>query len=100
MKISDLNPGGAAASGTQRSQETQPAAHGGPSRASGAGFDSDRVEFSGGLGSLSRALSSFHSDRAGRVQSLAAQYQNGTYRPDSAAISRGLVGEALGSGSL
>ena len=47
------------------------------------------------MGSLSRALQSFGSSRASLVQSLAAQYQSGTYQVDSAAISRGIVSEAL-----
>jgi hypothetical protein len=47
---------------------------------------------------LSQTLSSFHQDRANRVQALAAQYQSGNYRPDSAATSRGMVSEALAAG--
>ncbi len=58
----------------------------------------DRVEFSGNLGRLSRTLATYDTGRASRVQALAAQYQGGTYRPDSAATSRGMVSEALGAG--
>jgi hypothetical protein len=50
------------------------------------------------LQSLSRALSTYSADRGAKVQALAAQYQNGTYRADSLAASRGLVAEALTSG--
>ena len=58
----------------------------------------DRVEFSGSLGQLSRTISAYDTSRASRVQALAAQYQSGNYQPDSAAISRSMVGEALGAG--
>jgi anti-sigma28 factor (negative regulator of flagellin synthesis) len=47
------------------------------------------------MGSLSRAMQSFGSSRASLVQSLAAQYQSGTYKVDSAAIGRGMISEAL-----
>jgi anti-sigma28 factor (negative regulator of flagellin synthesis) len=47
------------------------------------------------MGSLSRAMQSFGSGRASLVQSLAAQYQSGTYKVDSAAIGRGMISEAL-----
>ena len=66
----------------------------------GADTSGDRVEFSGTLGRLSRTLSSYDTSRANRVQSLAAQYQSGAYHPDSAAISRGIVSEALGSAGI
>jgi anti-sigma28 factor (negative regulator of flagellin synthesis) len=58
----------------------------------------DRVEFSGGLGQLSRTISAYDTSRASRVEALAAQYQSGNYQPDTAAISRSMVGEALGVG--
>ncbi len=99
MKIYDSNLGGAPATGAQRTQETQSADRTGGARATPSGGDGgDRVEFSGTLGRLSRALSTSESDRAGRVQSLAAQYQSGTYRPDSAATGRAMIAEALGAG--
>jgi anti-sigma28 factor (negative regulator of flagellin synthesis) len=100
MKITDQNLGGAAAPETARSQDVQLTSKNGAGSSSSSTIDAnDRVEFSGGLGTLSRALSSFQSDRAGRVQSLAAQYQSGSYQPDSAAISRGMIAEALDAGS-
>jgi hypothetical protein len=66
----------------------------------GADTSGDRVEFSGNLGRLSRTLSTYDTSRADRVQSLTAQYQSGAYHPDSAAISRGMVSEALGSAGI
>ena len=59
---------------------------------------SDRVEFSGTLSRLSRALTTFESTRASRVQALAVEYQSGRYKPDVAATSKGLVAEALSDG--
>ena len=61
--------------------------------------DSDRVDISSALGSLSRALSSFSSDRTARVQALATQYQVGQYKVDAAAVSHAMVNAAVaGSG--
>lgn len=99
MKINDTNVGGAAAAKTQRQQDIQQTDRSNAGRSSGAGGDSnDRVELSGSLGRLSHVLSSFQSDRASRVESLAAQYQQGNYQPDAAAASRGIVSEALSAG--
>ena len=61
--------------------------------------NSDRVELSNTLNSLSRALTSYGSDRAKRVQELAGQYQSGQYRPNSQATSRGMIAEALAGGA-
>jgi len=53
------------------------------------------VDLSAALGSLARAMSSFDASRAGRVQALAAQYQSGAYKTDSAATSRSMIAAAL-----
>jgi len=99
MKIYDLNlTGGASAAEAGRAQEAQKATQAGNSRVSGTSVSDDRVEFSSTLGRLSKALSEYGADRAGRVAALAAQYQNGTYRADAAATSRGMVTEALVAG--
>jgi flagellar biosynthesis anti-sigma factor FlgM len=94
MKIYDHSLAGAAASEASRPQEAHKAGHsresGRPSEASG-----DRVEFSGHLGALSRAVSSDQSARSSRIQALSAQVAQGTYHPDSQAISRGMIDEAL-----
>jgi hypothetical protein len=50
------------------------------------------------LGSLARAMSTFSSSHASKVQSLAAQYQSGTYRASSAATSRAMVAQAVAQG--
>jgi hypothetical protein len=96
MRIYDTNLTGTSAAETGRSQETQKIDRGSQGAASKTGgASSDHVELSGGLGRLSQTLSSFHQDRASRVQSLAALYQSGNYRPDSMATSRAMVSEAL-----
>src|SRR5664279_4071843 len=99
MRIYDRDLTGTAASESGRSQETQrpdrEAALTSGSR-SGSG---DRVELSSGLASVSRALASYQSDRGGKIQQLAMQFQAGTYRPNSQAISQGMVAEALSGGA-
>jgi hypothetical protein len=57
------------------------------------------VELSSALASVSRALMSYQSDRGAKVESLAAQFQSGSYQPNSLATSRGLVAEAVGTGA-
>jgi len=100
MKIYDQNPSGAAAAETRRAQDVQQSERGKTGRSAGGGSSSsDRVELSGGLGRLSETLAAFQSDRAGRVQALAAEYQSGGYQPNSTATSRGMIGEALGEAS-
>jgi Anti-sigma-28 factor, FlgM len=97
MKIYDSNVSGDAIAESHRSQATQRTDSIGTTRSSSTS-GGDQVEFSGRLGRLSGALSGFQTDRAARVQALAAQYQNGTYRADSAATGRAIVGEALRAG--
>src|SRR5258707_1322909 len=101
MKIYDTNLTGTSASETGRAQETQKlnrAVTGKTPTRGGVDGSTDRVEFSGTLSRLSRALATFESSRAGRVQALAADYQKGNYKPDSVATSKGLVSEALSTG--
>jgi flagellar biosynthesis anti-sigma factor FlgM len=99
MKIYDSNTCGAPVGGSQRTQETKGLERSGNGRSSAAGESGgDRVEFSGALERLSRTLSSQQSERASKVQALTAQYQNGTYRTDSAAVGRAMISEALSGG--
>ena len=100
MKIYDSNLSGAGASGAQRTQETQQTERSGTGRKTEAGGDAgDRVEFSGTMGRLSQVLSSFQTGRSARVQELAAQYQSGSYRADSKAISSAMISDALSGGA-
>ena len=67
----------------------------GKSAYAGADASSDRIDFSSSLSSLARTLSTYETSRSTRVQALAAEYQSGHYRPDSAATSRAMVNEAF-----
>ena len=67
----------------------------GKTSANGVDGSNDRVEFSGTLSRLSRTLTTFESSRASRVQALAANYQSGSYRPNAAATSKGLIADAM-----
>jgi anti-sigma28 factor (negative regulator of flagellin synthesis) len=97
MRIYEQNLTGAAGAEAGRTHETQRADHaGGDSRTSAAGHSGDRVEFSQTLDRLSRALAHEGGSRAAKVQALAARYQSGNYQPDSRAVSRSMVSEALG----
>jgi hypothetical protein len=100
MRIYDVNLTGTSAAESGRAQETQQSGRAGGARTGGTGANGtgDRVEFSSTLGRLAQAMSADGSARANRVQALAFEYQSGTYRPDSAATSRGMVAEALSDG--
>ncbi|HWC98027.1 MAG TPA: flagellar biosynthesis anti-sigma factor FlgM [Candidatus Sulfopaludibacter sp.] len=100
MKVYDQNLTGASSAGSSRTQETQRTDRTEGSKAGSSRSSSgDRVELSGALGSLARAMAAFGSGRAGKIQSLAAQYQNGSYQVDAYATSGGMVADALGAGS-
>lgn len=101
MQIYDRNLTGTSASETGRAQESQNVSRAGTGKSptsGGVDASNDRVEFSGTLGQLSRALATFESTRADRVQALSVQYQSGNYKPDAAATSKGLVAEAMSAG--
>jgi hypothetical protein len=67
----------------------------GQSGAAGGVSGGDTVEFSPGLGQLSRAVSSYGTARSQQVDALAALYQSGGYQSDSMATSRAMISEAL-----
>jgi flagellar biosynthesis anti-sigma factor FlgM len=60
-----------------------------------AGTGSDSVELSGLAGKISQAVSQDAVDRSAKVDQLRSQVANGSYQPDSAAISSGIVKESL-----
>lgn len=98
MKVFDRNLTPASAPESGRTQETGRSERGdgvARSGSSGAGGSGDRVELSGTLSSLARALTGFSAGRAERVAQLASAYRAGTYRPDSVATSRGMIADAL-----
>jgi flagellar biosynthesis anti-sigma factor FlgM len=61
------------------------------------GTGSDSVELSGLAGKISQAVGQDAVDRSGKVEELRSLVGSGTYQADSAAISRGVVNEALAS---
>lgn len=96
MRIQDRTSLGPSAAETTRQAETQKTGRDNVGQTGAAGSsEGDRVELSSALGRLSSALAAHASQRAGRVQALANDYQNGRYHPDSAATSRGMIAEAL-----
>ena len=99
MKVYDVNLTGPSASESGRAQETQKADRDSNSRPATANSSGDRVELSGTMARISRAVSSYSTDRASKVQALAQQYQSGNYRPDSVKTSQGMIAEAQGSGT-
>lgn len=100
MRIYDRDLTGTASTESGRSQETQRAERDATATSAQSGSSaSDRVELSSGLASVTRALAAYGSDRSGKVQQLTAQFQSGSYSPNSLAISQGMVAHALSSGA-
>ena len=95
MKVYDRNLTGAGAAETGRTQETHASDRAAGASLAGTKGEGDRVELSTTLGRVSRALASYGSDRAARVQALSAQYQSGQYRVDSMATGRAMIQDAL-----
>jgi anti-sigma28 factor (negative regulator of flagellin synthesis) len=100
MRINDRNLTGASAAETGQAQKTQNLSRAGSDNSPTPAADgsNDSVVFSGAMSQLSRALATFESTRANRVQALAVEYQSGKYKPDPVATSKGLVSEALSAG--
>jgi len=100
MKVVDRNLNGGSPVESGRTQETQRTGAANSRTSSSAQANSgDQVEFSSTLGSLARAMSNFNASRASKVQALAAQYQNGTYRANSQATSKAMVANAITAGA-
>jgi hypothetical protein len=99
MRVNDRNALGSAAAETGRAQETQTTGREGSVRSGRSDSSGDRVELSSNLGRLSQAISSFSSQRADRVQSLASEYQSGRYRADAVGTSRAMISDALSTGN-
>jgi hypothetical protein len=92
MKIYETGFGGpSGVGGTRGSEPVSPQANG-KTAGSTAG---DHVSLSSAIGSLSRALSSFHTGRAQKVQALTSQYQSGRFQVNAAAVSHMIVSAAL-----
>jgi len=98
MSIQIYNDGlaGAAASGTGRTQELSHPATGGKPSSGASSSGEDQVQIS----SLSSSLAANESQRAARVQQLAALYQGGQYEVNSMDVSRALVNHAIQAGGV
>jgi anti-sigma28 factor (negative regulator of flagellin synthesis) len=98
MSIQIYNDGLAGAtSGVGGAQDISRVSTGGHKPASGSGASGeDQVQIS----SISSTLSAQGSDRAARVQQLAAAYQSGNYQVNSVDVSKAMVNHALQSGSV
>ena len=100
MKVYDRNLAGAAAAGSNRTEDTRKAGTASSSGTSSSRSTSgDQVQFSGTLGRLSQALSAQGSERAAKVAALSAAYRSGNYQPNAAGTAKGLVSEALSAGA-
>jgi len=95
MKLYNRTPATAAEASPTRGVRKVSNTSTGRSKTVGADTSLDRIDFSSSLGILARTLSTYKTSRSARVQALAAEYQSGDYRPDSAATSRSMVTEAL-----
>jgi anti-sigma28 factor (negative regulator of flagellin synthesis) len=96
MSIQIYNDGlaGAGASETSRAHEVSRATTGGKAASGSAASGEDQVEIS----SVSSTLAAQGSQRAARVQELAAAYQSGNYRVNSTDVSKAIVNNALKAG--
>jgi anti-sigma28 factor (negative regulator of flagellin synthesis) len=93
MRINNGNTAGAAE--TAGAQNAQKSGRGGGASSGDLDPNSDQVEFSSSLGRLSRAVSNDSAQRQSRVQAMAAQYQSGRYQPNSLAVGRAMVADAV-----
>lgn len=99
MTVHNQNVSGSSGGQPARVQETAPASNStAPAKSSAPTSSSDRVELSGALGSLSRAVSSDNANRASQVSALAQQYQSGGYQANAAGAAKGIVSEAVATG--
>jgi len=94
MRVNDQNLTGVNTASTAGSHEAQRAGRT-ASGSAGSTAHGDRVELSGAVGTISRALAADSGGRAARVRELAAQYQAQQYRPDAAATSRAMIADAV-----
>jgi hypothetical protein len=94
MRVNDQNLTGVNTGAAAGTHETQRAGRTPPGSTAGTAHG-DRVELSGAVGTISRAMSADSGGRAARVRELAAQYHSGGYRPDAAATSRAMISDAL-----
>ena len=99
MRIYDVNVMGTSAADSSRTQETQRAERDGRPATTGTGGArndaGDHIELSTTLNALGRAMSTYGTDRAAKVQALAAQFRTGNYSVNSLATSQAMISAAL-----
>ena len=100
MKIVDRGTAATGSGDVAKAQESARAGGSGSKRAGskGAAGGTDTVELSTAAGRVRQALDASAASRAQRVGELQAAYRAGSYQPDSAETSRGIVREALAGG--
>ena len=98
MSIQIYNDGlaGAGASETSRAYEVSRATSGGKASTGTTAGAEDQVEIS----ALSSTLAAQGSQRASRVNELAAAYQGGNYQVNSMDVSKAIVNNALKAGGV
>ena len=99
MRVQDgKSMGGASGLGSTLAASETGKTGSGAGRAGGAaGGSGDRVEFSGLMANLSRALGDVSASRTGRLDALKTQYQSGRYQPDLQATAHAMISDALGA---
>jgi anti-sigma28 factor (negative regulator of flagellin synthesis) len=100
MRVDDRNLTNVPTTESGRTQETQRSSKQDAvqSTSGSEGGAGDQVELSSTLGSLSRAMSAYGSNRNDRIDEIATQYRDGTYQPNPVGTSQGLISEALAAG--
>jgi anti-sigma28 factor (negative regulator of flagellin synthesis) len=95
MRINDLNTRGTLVAETGTASPAQKIGHSDSTRAATVSSSEDRVELSSTLAQGPQAMSAPDTERASRIQALAAQYQSGQYRSDSLATSQAMLEQAF-----
>lgn len=100
MRVNDHNLNGAGAAGLGKANLDRTAPAGARSSQAGGSQDTaeDSVQLSG-LGAKVRELSGGTPERAAKLDRLSQQVASGTYHVDPEAVSKGIVEDALGSGT-
>jgi anti-sigma28 factor (negative regulator of flagellin synthesis) len=95
MKINDPNLNGTVSSGVSKTHEAEAAAKGRSKVAEGASSShGDHVQLSN-LGSQLRAEETESPQRTAYLEKLSAQVKSGTYKVDSAELSKTIVNDAI-----
>lgn len=95
MKINDYSHLATTQSGAARTQEIGSAHRSGNAqKGQSASGDGDQVQLSN-LSASIRAHNAESPDRTAHVARVAAAVQSGTYRVDAAAVSRGVINDAI-----